>query len=96
MKTLFSFVCRPQPRRADPRPGMQSRSQAQDRNQPFPLTRTYVETGDERCPLAGIWSHLPHAIPTPDEPESAWPALRGLPPWRAFHLFVTLSRYRTV
>jgi len=52
---------------------------------PLRLTRTFVETGDERCPIAGIWMRLAEAAPTSDEPESARPAMRKLLPWRAIH-----------
>ena len=39
------------------------------------LTRSFVETGDERCPLAGIWSRLPEMDATvDDDPGLAWPA----------------------
>ena len=31
------------------------------------LTRAFVETGDERCPLAGIWSHLPEMDAAADD-----------------------------
>jgi hypothetical protein len=40
------------------------------------LTRTFVETGDERCPIAGIWSRL-ESDATVDEGE-----LRGPAAWR--------------
>lgn len=59
------------------------------------LTRIFVETGDERCPLAGIWSRLPEleaAIDSAieDDPGLSWPALRRLLaellPRRAFHM----------
>jgi len=41
------------------------------------LTRSFVETGDERCPLAGIWSRLPEMdAAADDEPGLAWP-VRG-------------------
>lgn len=47
------------------------------------LVRTFVETGDERCPIAGIWSRLENDA-TADESELAWPASWRLLPWRAF------------
>jgi hypothetical protein len=47
------------------------------------LTRTFVETGDERCPIAGIWSRLENDA-TADEAESGWLAMWRLLPWRAF------------
>ena len=41
------------------------------------LTRSFVETGDERCPLAGIWSRLPEMdAAADDEPGLTWP-VRG-------------------
>lgn len=58
------------------------------------LTRTFVETGDERCPLAGIWSRLPELdAATDDDPGLLWPALgtlfSRLLPGRALHLQLT-------
>jgi len=52
------------------------------------LTRAFVETGDERCPLAGIWSRLPEMdAAADDEPGLTWPVrgmlLFGALPWRA-------------
>ena len=47
------------------------------------LTRTFVETGDERCPIAGIWSRLENDA-TADESELTRPAAWRLLPWRAF------------
>ena len=42
------------------------------------LTRSFVETGDERCPLAGIWSRLPELdAAVDDEPGLIWP-VRGV------------------
>jgi hypothetical protein len=41
------------------------------------LTRTFVETGDERCPIAGIWSRL-EGDATADDSELTRPALRRL------------------
>jgi hypothetical protein len=55
---------------------------------PLTLTRAFVETGDERCPLAGIWSRLPELdAAADDEPGLTWP-VRGVLlfkalPWRA-------------
>ena len=57
------------------------------------LTRTFVETGDERCPIAGIWSRLTDGNPLADDPEIAMPAMRRLLPWRAFHPLLTTFRY---
>ena len=47
------------------------------------LTRTFVETGDERCPIAGIWSQL-ESEATADDSELTRPASWRLLPWRAF------------
>ncbi|HEV2576177.1 MAG TPA: hypothetical protein VGU25_03095 [Acidobacteriaceae bacterium] len=47
------------------------------------LTRTFVETGDERCPIAGIWSRLENDA-TADDGELTRPAVWRLSPWRAF------------
>lgn len=47
------------------------------------LTRTFVETGDERCPIAGIWSRL-ESDATADDSELARPAPRRLLLERAF------------
>ncbi len=41
------------------------------------LTRTFVETGDERCPIAGIWSRLENDA-TADESELTRPAAERL------------------
>ncbi len=46
------------------------------------LTRTFVETGDERCPIAGIWSRLENDA-TADESELTRPAVWSLFLWRA-------------
>jgi len=62
---------------------------------PIRLTRNFVETGDERCPIAGIWSRL-ECDPIADDPESTRPAMRRLGPWRAVHLPLTLPRYSLV
>ena len=47
------------------------------------LTRTFVETGDERCPIAGIWSRLENDA-TADDGELTRSASWRLLPWRAF------------
>jgi hypothetical protein len=47
------------------------------------LTRTFVETCDERCPIAGIWSCLDKDA-TADDPELARPASWRLRLERAF------------
>jgi len=39
------------------------------------LTRTFVETGDERCPIAGIWSRLADSNSLTDDPEIAMPVM---------------------
>jgi hypothetical protein len=48
------------------------------------LVRSFVETGDERCPIAGIWSRLINADQQTDDPELARPAMLSLLSWRAF------------
>ena len=48
-----------------------------------PLTRTFVETGDERCPIAGIWSRI-ESDATADDSELMRPVMRRLLSWRAF------------
>jgi hypothetical protein len=47
------------------------------------LVRHYVETGDERCPLAGLWTQILSGEPS-DDSERTWPALGFLPLGRAF------------
>jgi len=47
------------------------------------LTRTFVETGDERCPIAGIWSRLDTDAMN-DDGDLSRPAMRRLLSWRAF------------
>lgn len=47
------------------------------------LARTFVETGDERCPIAGIWSRLENDA-TADDSELTGPAMRRFLSWRAF------------
>ena len=52
--------------------------QAMPMNSRISLTRNFVETGDERCPLAGIWSRLPELdAAVDDEPGLIWP-VRGV------------------
>ena len=50
------------------------------------LTRNFVETGDERCPIAGIWSRLENDA-TADEGELTrpvvWKLLSEASAWRA-------------
>ena len=48
------------------------------------LTRTFIETGDERCPLAGIWLPIADCDVATDDPELARPAMWRLLAWRAF------------
>jgi len=57
------------------------------------LTRTFVETGDERCPIAGIWSRLADDNSLTDDPEITMPAMRKLLLWRVFHPLMTTFRY---
>jgi hypothetical protein len=54
-------------------------------DRPSPLVRRFVETGDERCPIAGIWMALSPEADRADESESIWPVVRRLLSWRAFH-----------
>jgi hypothetical protein len=60
----------------------------------FALTRRFILTGDERCPIAGIWSRLDTSVPadSTDEPCLAKPA-KGISPWRAIHLLFISLRY---
>ncbi len=53
------------------------------------LIRRFVETADERCPLAGIWMPLPASDTGADDPEIAWPAMWRLLLWRAIHPALT-------
>jgi hypothetical protein len=67
--------------------------QAIPMNNRLSLTRAFVETGDERCPLAGTWSRLPELdAALDDEPGLTRPArgvfLLGALPWRAVSLCV--------
>jgi len=59
---------------------------------PRNLTRRFVETGDERCPMAGIWICLDPADSPDDDAELAWPAPWMLRGWRAFHLAIPALR----
>jgi hypothetical protein len=45
------------------------------------LTRTFVETGDERCPIAGIWSRL-ETDAAADDSELAQAAMWSILPRR--------------
>ncbi len=62
----------------------------------FSLTRHFVLTGDERCPIAGIWSRLdttpPTAPQTTDDPSLSRPAMGALL-WRAIHSHFTPFSY---
>ena len=59
------------------------------------ITRMFVETGDERCPIAGIWSRFTEADPTLDEPERTRPVMRIFLPWRASYPLFKIVRYST-
>lgn len=48
------------------------------------LSRSFVETGDERCPIAGVWSRLDNDA-TADESELNRPAMGKILLWRAFY-----------
>jgi hypothetical protein len=69
----------------------QSNTFAPETGKSMRLTRTFVETGDERCPLAGIWSRIEDCDPAIDDPEITRPAMWRLPPWRAFILRLQIS-----
>ena len=56
------------------------------------LTRTFVETGHERCPITGIWSRLDSGS-VADDPGLALPVMRRLLLWRAFHTLLTIRSY---
>ena len=56
------------------------------------LTPTFVETGDERCPIAGIWSR-PESDATADDSELAWPAVGRLLLGGPFHPGLTPPHY---
>jgi len=62
---------------------------------PVRLTRTFVETGDERCPIAGIWSTLPGFDATTEDPELPRPVLWMLPARRAIHRLFIPNLYTT-
>jgi hypothetical protein len=64
-------------------------------SRPFALIRTFVETGDERCPLAGLWLRLVESNSPTDDPELTKPAMAAPLPWRAFHLRFTAVQYST-
>jgi len=83
MKILYSFNIRKTAPRAPKTPAAQ----------PVRLTRTFVETGDERCPIAGIWMSLPDTAISTDEPELVRPAMGTLLPWQASHHLLTAFCY---
>jgi hypothetical protein len=58
------------------------------------LIRRFVETADERCPLAGIWMPIQASDACTDDPELFWPAMRRLLSWRAIHPALTNLIYR--
>ncbi|MGA8940910.1 MAG: hypothetical protein WB439_17230 [Acidobacteriaceae bacterium] len=60
----------------------------------FALTRHFVLTGDERCPIAGIWSRIDTTAQPDqlDEPSLTRPAMAAAL-WRAIHLFFTSLHY---
>jgi hypothetical protein len=50
------------------------------------IARRWVETADERCPLACVWFALPEAISDQDdEPRLRWPAF-SFSKWKAGYL----------
>jgi hypothetical protein len=59
------------------------------------LTRTFVETGDERCPIAGIWSRL-ESDATADDSELCRPAVLRRLLWRLLPWRALLSGHYTV
>ena len=59
------------------------------------LSRTFVETGEEHCPIAGIWLRLAENDAAADDPHLARPAMRNSFCWRAFHFGLTTLRYST-
>ncbi len=74
MKTLFETIRATETSRKNTRPQ---------------LVRTYVETGDPRCPLAGIWLQLAeHDAAGGEDPESLRPTMGAFLAWWAsmFHL----------
>ena len=85
MTTLFSILRRKS----------ESVAVSTQRTRPISLHRAFVETGDERCPIAGIWSRISTPDTSPDEPEIARAAMRRLLPWRASHLLFKEIRYST-
>ena len=65
-------------------------------NHSIRLVRTFVETGDERCPMAGIWSPIAESDAAVDDPEIQRPVMVIFLPWRAFHPPATNLRYSVV
>jgi hypothetical protein len=60
------------------------------------LVRRFVETYDERCPLAGLWTTLVQSDTATDDPELARPVMRSLLSWRLFHRPLTYLSYRLI
>ena len=58
------------------------------------ISRRWVETADERCPLACVWFALPQSNEEDDESGLAWPAFSHLF-WKAgyLHCVNTLFAY---
>jgi hypothetical protein len=77
------------------RPKVERRPLEMPHSYPRGLTRSFVETGDERCPMAGIWSCTgpTDAAAADDDTELATPATWMLLQWRAFHCHLTWRRY---
>jgi hypothetical protein len=75
------------------RPKVERRPLEMPRSYPRGLTRSFVETGDERCPMAGIWSCTDPTDAADDDTELATPATWMLLPWRAFPWRLTFLRY---
>jgi hypothetical protein len=62
------------------------------------LVRTFVRTGDPRCPLVAVWKLAGSTdAAAADEPSLLQPAMERLRRhWRAFHLLFAGLRYSTV
>jgi hypothetical protein len=54
-------------------------------NNRISLTRSFVETGDERCPLAGVWSRLPETDSAVDDEPGLTRPVRGVFLFGALH-----------
>lgn len=60
----------------------------------FDLTRHFVLTGDERCPIAGIWSRLDsNTQPDQTDDPSLTQPVMGAFLWRAIHRLFIPFRY---